>query len=372
MTGHFLLVKIFVKTAFKHTDIFLPNKNKFIPLHQNSSAQLDALSMDKKVSFGQQSTKVKQLSDIIEQDIMMGKYKTDTSLPSINYLSRAYNVSRDTVFKAFSDLRERKLIDSTPGKGYYVTNRQEKIFLLLDEYSPFKNTLYNSFVRKLSTSYKVDLWFHQYNEHIFNTILHEAIGRYNYYVVMNFDNEKFSPLFNKITPSRLLLLDFGKFEKENYSYICQNFDDAFYGALSQLTERLKKYRKIIFHLPVGSKHPQVSAESFRQYCHDNDFISEVSGVEDIDDIESGTVYIVIRQTDVVNIIKRSREKGMKCGRDFGLIAYNDTPAYEVIDDGITALSINWDDMGKKAAKFILSGETVREYLPTEVHLRNSV
>ena len=301
----------------------MPNKNKFIPLHQNSSAQLDALNMDKKVSFGQQSTKVKQLSDIIEQDIMMGKYKTDTSLPSINYLSRAYNV-------------------------------------------------YNSFVRKLSTSYKVDLWFHQYNEHIFNTILHEAIGRYNYYVVMNFDNEKFSPLFNKITPSRLLLLDFGKFEKENYSYICQNFDDAFYGALSQLTERLKKYRKIVFHLPVGSKHPQVSAESFRQYCHDNDFISEVSGMEDIDDIESGTVYIVIRQTDVVNIIKRSREKGMKCGQDFGLIAYNDTPAYEVIDDGITALSINWDDMGKKAAKFILSGETIREYLPTEVHLRNSV
>lgn len=142
--------------------------------------------------------------------------------------------------------------------------------------------------------------------------------------------------------------------------------------MSQLTERLKKYRKIIFHLPVGSKHPLVSAESFRQYCHDNDFISEVSGIEDIDDIESGTVYIVIRQTDVVNIIKRSREKGMKCGQDFGLIAYNDTPAYEVIDDGITALSINWDDMGKKAAKFILSGETVREYLPTEVHLRNSV
>lgn len=187
-------------------------------IHSSASEQFSTvwvLQMKDKVNFGQQSTKVKQLSDIIEQDIMMGKYKTDTSLPSINHLSKAYNVSRDTVFKAFSDLRERKLIDSTPGKGYYVTNRQEKIFLLLllDEYSPFKNTLYNSLVRKLSTSYKVDLWFHQYNEHIFNTILHEAIGRYNYYVVMNFDNEKFSPLFNKINPSRLLLLDFGKFEK---------------------------------------------------------------------------------------------------------------------------------------------------------------
>ncbi|MDE5709984.1 GntR family transcriptional regulator [Bacteroides sp.] len=328
--------------------------------------------MRDKVNFGQQSTKVKQLSDIIEQDIMMGKYKTDTGLPSINSLSKAYNVSRDTVFKAFSDLRERKLIDSTPGKGYYVKNRQEKIFLLLDEYSPFKNTLYNSFVRRLSTSYKVDLWFHQYNEHIFNTILHEAIGRYNYYVVMNFDNARFSPLFHKINPSRLLLLDFGRFEKENYSYICQNFDDEFYNVLVQLTGRLKKYRKIIFQLPVDSKHPRVSADSFRQYCRDNDFISEISELEDITDVEKEVAYIVIRQTDVVNIIKRSREKGMKCGRDFGIIAYNDTPAYEVIDDGITALSVNWDEMGRLAAKFILTGEAVQTYLHTEVHLRSSV
>lgn len=205
--------------------------------------------MEKNIKFGQQSTKVKQLSDLIEQDILVGKYRTDTSLPSINALSKTYHVSRDTVFKAFADLRERKLIDSTPGKGYYVTNRKEKIFLLLDEYSPFKNTLYNSFVKKLSVSYKVDLWFHQYNEHIFNTILCEAIGRYNYYVVMNFDNEKFSPLFDKIPSSRLLLLDFGKFEKGNHSYICQNFDDAFYKALTQLTARLERYRKIVFQLP---------------------------------------------------------------------------------------------------------------------------
>ena len=34
---------------------------------------------------------------------------------------------------------------------------------------------------------------------------------------MNFDNEKFSPLFDKIPSSRLLLLDFGKFGDESYS-----------------------------------------------------------------------------------------------------------------------------------------------------------
>jgi len=56
---------------------------------------------------------------------------------------------------------------------------------------------------------------------------------------MNFDNEKFSTVLNKINPSRLLLLDFGKFEKEKYSYICQDFDESFFQALNQLKEKLK-------------------------------------------------------------------------------------------------------------------------------------
>ena len=306
--------------------------NKIRSFESTQFSTVGWLYMREEMDFGQQSTKVKQMSDIIEQEIRMGRYKTHSALPSINHLSQAYGVSRDTVFKAFALLKERRLIDAVPGKGYYVINRQERIFLLLDEYSPFKDTLYNSFIKGLASSYKVDLWFHQYNERIFNTVLHEAIGRYNYYVVMNFDNEKFSPLLGKITPSRLLLLDFGKFDKGSCSYICQDFDEAFYGALTRLSDR----------------------------------------TDELDRIEPGTAYIVIRQMDVVNVIRRSRAEELKCGVDFGLVAYNDTPAYEVIDDGITAISIDWEKMGRKLTRFITTGEPVHEYLPTEVHLRHSV
>ena len=102
-----------------------------------------------KITFGQQTTKVKQLADLISQEISMGTYKSDSALPSINQLSRNYHVSRDTVFKAFIDLKDRGMIDSTPGKGYYVTNKLKNILLLLDEYSQFKYSLYNSFINRL-------------------------------------------------------------------------------------------------------------------------------------------------------------------------------------------------------------------------------
>lgn len=325
-----------------------------------------------KTIFGQQTTKVKQLADLISQDISMGRYKTDASLPSINQLSHDYEVSRDTVFKAFIDLKERGIIDSTPGKGYYVVNRQKNILFLLDEYSPFKDTLYNSFVRKLSTQYKVDLWFHQYNEKLFNTLLRDSIGRYNKYVVMNFDNKKFSPYLYKIDPSRLLLLDFGQFDKKEYSYICQDFGEAFYQAMVQLSDRLQRYRKLILFLPRESKHPKETCDYFRKYCTDQHLNHDVIESMDEQEVRSGEVYIAIRQIDVVEIVKRSREAELVCGTDFGLIAYNDTPAYEVIDRGITAMSVDWKKMGALAADFILTGKPVQFYLPTEIHLRGSL
>lgn len=325
-----------------------------------------------KVTFGQQTTKVKQLADLISRDISMGKYKSDCALPSINKLSSDYKVSRDTVFKAFIDLKDRGIIDSTPGKGYYVTNKLRNVLLLLDEYSPFKYLLYNSFIKNLSIHYKVDLLFHQYNERLFNTIIRESIGRYNKYIVMNFDNEKLSPNLYKIDPSKLLLLDFGKFDKKDYSFVCQDFDDSFYNTLVSLKDRLKKYRKLILLFPEDIKHPRSSCGYFTKFC--NDYGMESAIVENIDEVDvcHGEVYIAIRQIDVVSIIKKSRIAGLTCGTNFGLLAYNDTPAYEVIDQGITVLSIDWEELGHKAAEFVLTGKEIKTYLPTEIHLRKSL
>ena len=327
--------------------------------------------MDAKL-FGQQSSKVTQLADLISQAISMREFLEGDSLPSINDLSRRYGVSRDTVFKAFSDLRERGIIDSTPRKGYFVTGQVTNVLLLLDQYTPFKETLYNSFAKHLPVNYKVDLLFHQYNERLFSTIVRESVGKYSKYVVMNFDNERFSASLNKISPARLLLLDFGKFEKERYSYVCQDFDESFYGALQRLDDRFSSYRKFVFLFPSSLKHPQSSKDYFFRFCQDYNLSGSVE--EDVENlkVEKDTAYLAIKQQDVVKVVKQGGLAGLKCGRDFGLLAYNDIPSYEVIDEGITALTIDWEQMGNEVARFVLDNAVVQKYLPTEVRLRNSL
>ena len=191
---------------------------------------------------------------------------------------------------------------------------------------------------------------------------------------LSFQNsaEWLNPHLYKIDSSKLLLLDFGKFDKKDYSYVCQDFDDSFYHALAALKEHLRKYQRLVLLFPEDIKHPRSSCQYFNCFCQDYHIDSAIVENTDRIQVRKGEVYIAIRQIEVVNIIKQSRTTGLKCGEDFGLIAYNDTPAYEVIDQGITVLSINWEELGRKAAEFVLTGQEIRTYLPTEVHLRNSI
>lgn len=336
---------------------------------QHSSEQIKEMEL----KFDHSNTKVKQMADFIHQSISSNEYKVGESLPSINYLSKKYNVSRDTVFKAFLSLKEKGIIESIHGKSYYVAHSDLTIFLLLDEYSPFKETLYNRLVELLPDDYKVDLWFHQYNENLFNTIISDAKGRYAKYLIMNYDNDRFSEVLRQIDKNRLLLLDFGNFEKDDYSYICQDFEQSFYDALDSLKDRLRKYKKLVFVFHKKHKHPQSSKDYFVRFCHDNNFEYEIlNGFSASSEVEVDNLYIVIKQEEIVNIIKQGRAKELKPGVDYGLIAYNESPFYEIIENGISSISVDFQKMGEDAAEFILTGNKVQKYLPTEVKIRDSI
>ena len=326
----------------------------------------------KDIKFSHSTSKIKSLADGISLSIMQGNLKAGDNLPSINEASALHKVSRDTVFKAYNELKRRGLIDSTPTKGYFVTGEVNHVLLLLDTYSSFKQNLYHRFAVNLPENFKVDLIFHQYNEHLFETIVRESIGKYSMYVVMNFSNDQFSDTLKTIPANKLLLLDFGNFEKSDFSYICQDFDDSFYLALFTLKERMQKYLQIVFLFSKGLKHPQSSKEYFTRFCEKEGFLHEIQ--EDIENltVRKGTVYIAIKQQDVVKVVKQGRLAGLKCGKDFGLLAYNDIPSYEVIDEGITSLSIDWEMMGNEAANFVLNNVPVQKFLPTEVRLRKSL
>ena len=123
--------------------------------------------------------KYKQIINNIENSIESGLLKKGDKLPSINKLKKDHGLSKDTILKAFSDLKSRGVIYSILKKGYYVLNENidtsMKVFLLFDELNAFKEDLFRSFIKNINEKTKVDLFFHHYNIKIFEKQIKDSI-----------------------------------------------------------------------------------------------------------------------------------------------------------------------------------------------------
>jgi len=318
------------------------------------------------------STKVKHLTDALCDAINQGKYNTGQTLPSVNQLSKQYNLSRDTVFKAYRELKKRGIVDSTPAKGYHVAGMMNKVLLMLDIYSPFKDVLYNSFASRLPKNFKVDLVFHFYNEHLFETVISDSIGRYNYYVIMNFSNEMLHDSLRRIDPSKLLILDLGDFEKNDLAFVSQDFGISVYECLVSNINLIRKYKRFVLYLPDESEHPKILVRYFKKFVKDNRIEADVIKSLQKINLVKDTAYLIIQQKDLVEIVKRCRKGHLAIGKDIGLIAYNDTPMYEIIENGITVISTDFAAMGQKAAEFVNTREKVKELIPARMIVRGSL
>lgn len=325
------------------------------------------------IDFSHSRSKVKALVDAISAAIMHQQLMVGDNLLSINEASAEYRVSRDTVFKAYRELMRHGLIDSTPQKGYFVKGELNRVLLLLDTYSPFKRNLYNSFVQNLPENFKVDLIFHQYNEMLFETLMAESVGRYNMFVVMNFSNDTFSESLNRIPKNKLLLLDFGNFDKEAFPYICQDFDKALYQCLCDGLSALRKYKRLVMVFGEDMRHPSSSIQYFEQFCMEHGFESELVRKQNkMKEVEKGICYLCIDTEDMVRIVKEADSKDLILGADIGILVYNDDPVLEIVKNGISSISIDFALMGSMAAKFVTTKQNIQTYLPTILKLRASV
>src|SRR5688572_21067326 len=195
--------------------------------------------------------KYRQIVNTIIEDIERGILPIGQRIPSINEISEEYYLSRDTVEKAYNFLKEKQIIVSAKGKGYYVARTilpsKINILFLLNKLSSYKLRIYNSFVNSLGHQAQVDLTIYHCDPKLFLNALHENAGRYDYYVVMpHFKDEhethqststEVLEALRKIPEDKLLILDNYMPElKRDIASVYQDFK-------MDITKRLKKVKK---------------------------------------------------------------------------------------------------------------------------------
>jgi DNA-binding transcriptional regulator YhcF (GntR family) len=334
------------------------------------------------ITFNEYSVTPKylQLTNCILKGIQENKIQKDYILPSINDLSFEFDISRNTVEKAYKHLKEIGVINSVPGKGYFVSKtdlkKHPKIFLLFNKLSTHKKIIYDSFAEALGENAAIDFYIYNNNFSLFKELLKNNKEDYSHYVIIPHfleGGEAAHEIINAIPKDKLILMD--KLLPQvngNYGAVFEDFEKDIYDALEQALEQLKKYHTIKIIFPEYTYHPQEIVKGFRHFCYQYAFNNEV--VHDISSeiIQEGTVYITLMENDLVIMVEKIIDAKMKIGKQVGVISYNETPLKKIILNGITTISTDFDLMGRKAAQLITEKSTAHISIPFSLTLRDSL
>ncbi|MBC7827603.1 MAG: GntR family transcriptional regulator [Chitinophagaceae bacterium] len=316
-----------------------------------------------------QVPKYTQVVNAVTDAIRKGHLKKGQKISSINELSDAYFISRVTVEKAYNILKEQGTIIPIKGKGFYI-NRVDldapvRILLLFNKISNYKKQIYNAFIKTMGTNAIVDLKIHHFNVQILRSLVENNLDDYDYIVLMPYFYENIEEAVNiikTIPANKLMIIDRRiPFFNSECGCVYQDFENDIIDALDEGLDLLKKYSKLYFVHSNMVPYPPEMARGFRKFCMQNSFKNELMGeVNANTEVKKGDAFIVIEETDLSSLIKNCRTKGLKIGKDVGIISYNETPLKEVLLDGITVISTDHEQLGESAANLILSNS--KEYI----------
>ena len=332
--------------------------------------------------------KYQQIVDSIIHNISIGNLNMDDKIPSINKFSEAFYLSRDTVEKAYNILKERNIILSIRGKGYYISRTKLlskiNILFLINKLSSYKLETYNSFLNSAGPNSHTDLHIYHCDESLFLNLLNKYKSTYDYYVIMpHFKTEDLKHVsyteqvikaINKIPKEKLVIMDNIKLEtKGEVIKIYQDFENDIYDALKSGIKKISNYTKIILVYPEKAVYPYPKRilHGFRKFCAEFNIDFEIlSKVYDDMILKKGDLFITIEENDLVNLMKQINEDEFILGEEIGIISYNETPLKDLL--GITVISTDFKVMGETAAKMILNKQKGEITVPFNFIDRNSL
>lgn len=302
----------------------------------------------------------KQIVQSIHRSIERGVLSQNDMLPSVNSISETFSLARGSVFTAYNDLRASGIIDSVPGKGYFITstrvNQKKRILLLLANFSPAEMSLYGNLFAALPGDCTLDVYFHHTKNELFETIITEQADRYNTFIIVPHIYPGAIDTLSKIDSKRLFLLDAGYKEyRKLFNGVYRNPEKIMNEVLTQFRENAARYKKI-FLVPAGSPGTPDFTQAFTKVCKKLLLNARVLDNRDVTTIKKGEAFIVMEDRDLVAIIKSANDAGLKIGKDIGIISCAENMLKAVVNDGITTVETDTASVAKEILSMIFSGK----------------
>ena len=322
--------------------------------------------------------KYQQIVNGILAAIENGDLNVDDKLPSIKELTTALDVSPDTVMAAYNQLKSRDIVTAVVGKGYYVARTKSitkhRVFLLFDSFTAYKEDLYNAINDAFMVDGLVEIFFHHNNPKSYKKLLAEAEGSYTSYIIMPIEDEALdSFLIDLLPPKNVYILDKGTSKlKKKFPHVVQDFVQDIQEAFTAELDRIKKYSAIKFINASNKPHILEIGVGLEKFAKRNRMDYQMEGVLTDIALNSGDLFVVIEDKDLVDLIERSAPADLVLGQDIGLVSYNETYLKKVIAGGITTISTDFSLMGTTISDLVKRKGRERIFNPARLIVRASV
>lgn len=327
----------------------------------------------------QQTHKYQQFVNHITTLINKKQLVIGEQLPSVNILSKTLVMSKDTIMKGLNLLLKRGIIEAVNRRGYFVKKvdilHKYRIFLLFDEFTAYRQDLYNSLRDNFKDFADVDVFFHHNNLINFKKVIRENLHNYTHYVIITYLGENVSHIINELPTEKIMILDYVEEGiKRSFGAVYQDFENDLYNSLVSLEENISKYKRLVIINNTDMKHDKLRKKGCEKFCQEYGFEMLNIKTFDASDFRMGDLYITIEKFDIedVAVIKATQANKWKLGKEVGLLSYDETVLKEVLEGGITVISSDFKQMGKTAAEMIKENKLERFHNPVKVILRKSL
>ena len=302
--------------------------------------------------------------------------KKGDTLPSINQLSSELGYSRETVVKAYSELKDKGILDSKQGLGYFISDapfsNKTKIALVLYGFQTFQQTFYNTLRKALGEAYDIDVFFHHNNLSVYQTILQNIKARYHKYIIAPIETNQMDEYLLAIPSSKTLFVDRYHYLNDKIAHITQEFEISLSVVFDSLVNEIKAFDQVIFYYKDNVDYPKEIKSAFTAFCKRSKIKYEMYSDFDSNHLKKNTLYFTIGDADLWSLLKDAKSQNLSIGEDIGILSHNDSLVKEIIEGGITTFSTDFALMAEKAAKYIMDDNMIKEIVPSKLIRRKSL
>lgn len=322
--------------------------------------------------------KYQQIVSGILQSIRHERLQQGDMLPSINECSYVINAARDTVDKAYRELKKSGVVASHPGKGFFIRRtditQPYQICLFFNRLSAHKKIIYDHFMEAMGDEASAVLFVYNDSLRTFRRMLAGQTNEFTHYVVIpHFTDapDDAACILNAIPKHKLVILDkLPPGLHGNFAAVYQDFENDIYEALQSALHALSKYHTINLIFPANAYYPVCITKGFSNFCQDYAFTYNIT--PHIHAPIPGHAFITLTEEHLVTLVERLVVSGFRAGHDIGIISYNDTPLKNIILNGITTISADFVTMSRTAAELIKTDSTKHFTVPSRLSGRTSI